>query len=129
MQFNAGQQFNKAINGAPGVPPAWGQQAAWSQQAQGQIVNPYGAGNAVAMANGSVVRSYPTIAAAGPELSQGCPVPATDNVTMVPKTTLVLNQQLVKWFTVRTTQQPVATATNVEVVQHPTICSQLQAPN
>lgn len=111
------------VAGAPGAPPAWGQQAAWGQAAgQGPVVNPNGVGSAVAMGNGTVVRSYPTIASAGPALAAGCPVPATDMTTMVPKRVLQKHSQTVVWYSEKMEQHPVTTATAVQEIVHPTIC-------
>jgi hypothetical protein len=86
----------------------------------GQIVNPNGA--AVAMGNGTVVQSFSTVAAAGPAISQGCPIPATDTTTLVPKQVIQKHQQMVVWYTVKTEQHPVTTATAVQIISHPMVC-------
>lgn len=119
-----GQQFGqvKPSAGAPGVPPNWN-----AAGQMGPIVNPAGVGSAVAMGNGTVVRSFPTVAAAGPALASGCPFPATDLTTMVPKQVIQQHVQTVTWFTTATEQHPVTTATAVQVIQHPTICGQMPA--
>lgn len=120
LMMNYGQFKPASVLGAPNVP------AGWNQQVSGQIVNPTGGvGTAVALGNGTVVQSYPTLAAAGPAISQGCPIPATDMTTMVPKQVVQKHQQMVVWYTVKTEQHPVTTATAVQVVSHPTICGAL----
>ena len=77
-----------------------------------------------------VVTTYPTIAAAQQQFA-GCPYPAMDNVTYVPKTIITKHVKNVQIHTYATETQfvPVASATAVQVVQHPTelICQQPQA--
>lgn len=70
---------------------------------------------------GATVTTFPTLAAASGQMST-CPIPAMDTVTYVPKQTLIKhikNYQVVTYDTVYS-QVPVAQATAVQVVQHPT---------
>lgn len=71
---------------------------------------------------GATVVTFPSLAAAQGQL-QGCPVSIGDNITYVPKETLIKHtQNFTKvWYEKKITQQAVATATAVQIVTHPTV--------
>lgn len=82
------------------------------------------------MSQQPVTTYYPTLSAAAAQF-QSCPYPATDQVTYVPKTVLTkhIKNIQVHSYEQQTTFVPVAQATAVQVVQHPTetICQSAPA--
>lgn len=98
--------------------------------AQGQQWN--GQQSSTALPTGASVMSFPTLAAAQAQL-QGCQVPTGDTTVYVPRQTLVkeVKNYSVTSYRVVTSQVPVTSATNVQVIQHPVqqICeAQAAAP-